>query len=318
MDLGRHVSVEDRGDGSYACQYSVAETAVAQTAKLQVRVNGEHASGSPFSVAVAPRLPSGVRVYGLRSSPGYNGLAATVVSEANGRACVRLDQGARELSLSTENLRPLSSGAQQTFEFLVPFDHGVLFHIATGGGQGPFSNPHDSGRVRASMSSVGYGSPSNLVQGSKHNGSFNYTLNPGKPGAWMAVDLRRQLRPSYYCLRSDKHGVGALDVKDAPADNSSVQHPSKPRNWRLEGSNDGRCWTPLRVHCNDCSLSDESFSVAAWPLEDTADFFRHFRIYQTGPNSAGTHQLMCAGIELYGTLLDAEDELAHTAPRVSS
>ena len=48
--------------------------------------------------------------------------------------------------------------------------------------------------------------------------------------------------------------------------------------------------------------ADEEFSVAAWPVGQRAGFFRHFRIFQTGPNSSGTIHLMCAGIELYGTL----------------
>ena len=51
-----------------------------------------------------------------------------------------------------------------------------------------------------------------------------------------------------------------------------------------------------------------AFSVAAWPVEH-ADFFRHFRIYQTGPNSyGGNHYLMCTGIELYGVLRGEEEE----------
>ena len=48
--------------------------------------------------------------------------------------------------------------------------------------------------------------------------------------------------------------------------------------------------------------ADEEFSVAAWPVEQRAGFFRHFRIFQTGPDYSNYNYLMCAGIELYGTL----------------
>jgi hypothetical protein len=48
--------------------------------------------------------------------------------------------------------------------------------------------------------------------------------------------------------------------------------------------------------------ADGAFSVAAWPVEQGAGFFRHFRILQTGKNSSGHHFLMCTGIDLYGTL----------------
>ena len=40
-------------------------------------------------------------------------------------------------------------------------------------------------------------------------------------------------------------------------------------------------------------------STAAWPI-DAAGIFRHFRVYQTGPNSNQSDYLTCAGIELYG------------------
>ena len=107
----------------------------------------------------------------------------------------------------------------------------------------------------------------------------------------MAVDLKRQLIPSHYCLQSD---------------NDSGGH--KLRHWRLEGSNDGSSWTTLREHSNDTALADAAFSVAHWPLPDVATAYRHFRIYQTGENSSGSDCLMCAGIELYGVLLGADAE----------
>ena len=36
-------------------------------------------------------------------------------------------------------------------------------------------------------------------------------------------------------------------------------------------------------------------------MEGATEAFRHFRILQTGNNSSGSQNLMCAGIELYGT-----------------
>ena len=51
--------------------------------------------------------------------------------------------------------------------------------------------------------------------------------------------------------------------------------------------------------------ADAAFSVAAWPIEN-AGAFRHFRVYQTGLNSSNANNLMCTGIELYGTLVEEE------------
>jgi len=102
----------------------------------------------------------------------------------------------------------------------------------------------------------------------------------------MAVDLKRHLAPSHYCLRSDAHsGIHKLC------------------NRRVEGSKDGASWTCLREHVNDSSLADTPFSVAAWPIDNAAAaHFRHFRILQTGPNSDRNYNLMCGGMELYGRL----------------
>ena len=107
----------------------------------------------------------------------------------------------------------------------------------------------------------------------------------------MAVDLlNRRLVPSHHALRSDRH------------------NHSKLRNWELQASNEGQAWTTLCVHADDRSLSDQPMSVAAWPIDGgtiPGRSFRHFRILQTGKNSGGHDHLVCAGIELYGLLLDA-------------
>ena len=186
--------------------------------------------------------------------------------------------------------------------FTAPFDDkGVLHHIATAGGTRAYSNPHDAGLVVASMSSVNvvggrgaygkrmfaHGDPRRFVQGSSHDGQHNLTNDVAN--SWMAVDLRRELAPTHYCLRSDKN---------------SGSH--KLRTWRLEGSKDGCSWTTLRQHTDDASLADPAFSVASWPIE-AAGTFRHFRILQTGKTSGGYDHLMCAGMELYGVLQEAAE-----------
>ena len=172
--------------------------------------------------------------------------------------------------------------------FTAPFDDkGVLHFIATDGGTCAYANPHDSGRVVASMSSIGNGDPRRFVQGASHDGQYNHTDN--QADSWMPVDLKRQLIPSHYCLRSDVF---------------SNRH--KMRHWRLEGSNDGNSWTTLRDHSNDTALGDVAFSVAHWPLPDVATAYRHFRIYQTGKSSSNQDHLICTGIELYGVLLGAD------------
>ena len=81
------------------------------------------------------------------------------------------------------------------------------------------------------------------------------------------------------------------------------------RNWELQGSQEaGGPWTTLRRHDNDRSLDSREHFVAAWPVEPAGPF-RFFRIYQHGKNqgadnSEHCHHIRCAGIELYGALVE--------------
>jgi hypothetical protein len=111
----------------------------------------------------------------------------------------------------------------------------------------------------------------------------------------VSVDLGkgRSLVPNYYCLR---HGDSDGDYR--------------LKSWDFEGSNDGNSYTVLRAHRNDNSLADRGFSVAAWKVEGVKQAYRYFRIRMTGKNSGwsegdyANHYLRCAGIELYGMLLN--------------
>ena len=99
------------------------------------------------------------------------------------------------------------------------------------------------------------------------------------PGAWLDVN--------FYCLRHDANSHHVL------------------RNWALQGSVDGNSWFTLRHHFNDTAMKDEKFSVGAWSVEksSSSQAYAQFRIIQTGANSSGVERLMCAGMELYGTLV---------------
>jgi hypothetical protein len=168
-----------------------------------------------------------------------------------------------------------------------PFDtDGVLYWIGTGEGAGPYANPHGAdGGVVAAMSSIcpKYGDPLRFVQ----HGHDGRNATNDAPNSWMSVDLgaTRRLAVDHYCLR---HSGLASDML---------------RNWRLEGSNDNTAWVVLKTHTNDQELEAVGFSTAAWPVTPpTAEGFRHFRIFQFGKNATYCDYLLCAGIELYGTL----------------
>ena len=66
---------------------------------------------------------------------------------------------------------------------------------------------------------------------------------------------------------------------------------------------DGADWETLRTHTDDGALPDEGFATAGWAVEGGKGAFSQFRLLMTGPNSGGYNYLLCAGMELYGTLL---------------
>ena len=163
-------------------------------------------------------------------------------------------------------------------------ENGVLYRIGTQGGTRNYQNPHTSGDVVVSWSSIQSGTVDLFVQHRHANPVVCYTTKVAN--SWMQVDLgqNRTLRPTYYCLRTDKNINYAL------------------RNWRLEGSNNGQTWTTLRNHANDTTLAVQQMSEANWPVENCGVCYRFFRILQYGKNARNYDQLFCAGIELYGDL----------------
>ena len=186
-------------------------------------------------------------------------------------------------------------GVDNTVDRNGKFDtSGLLHHIATEGGTSEWTNPHEAGRVAAALSEMhpqpdrGCGPPS-FVSGPAQK-LMNYTSR--KPNSWMAVDLKagRRLIVNHYALRNCR---GANTSKWTL------------RNWELQGADrlDGP-WTTLRRHDDDQTIGQEAKSfAAAWAVE-AAQPFQVFRIHQHGQNAADGDGLACAGIELYGTLIE--------------
>jgi hypothetical protein len=178
-----------------------------------------------------------------------------------------------------------------------PFDtNGVLYWIGTGEGTRAYANPHGKdGGVVAAMSSIqdGHGAAPRFIQHAvdcQAGGYSGYNISGSIDNSWMSVDLgpARRLAVDHYCLRHDQNAGYPL------------------QNWRLEGSNDTTTWIALKTHTDDRALATTAHSTAAWPVTPpTAEKFRHFRVLQFGKNAFGDNRMHCAGIELYGTLLNS-------------
>jgi len=208
---------------------------------------------------------------------------------------------------------------------------GALYHIATQGSSAssdsvrPWQNPagewaedHSgqcptysqkvAGRVAVSWSSVGHGfsgPPSNLVCGPAIHArpvSAPFEGFIGPPGSvsstgyedphqWMAIDLgeNRRMKVSGYALRNGGNAPWAL------------------RHWELQGSATAEgSWVTLDARQGDETITGR-WGAGYWDVNhdtESGDAIRHVRIVQTGENAAGNHHLCCAGLELYGVLLE--------------
>ena len=171
-----------------------------------------------------------------------------------------------------------------------------MYWKGTQGGTQAYQNPQKIGAVRTGASSEGYGdsyAAHRLVQGEETDGEYNMTQD--KPGQWMSVALLGgdALEVNHYCLR---HGYGGGNMR--------------LRSWELQGrEGDGADWETLRAHTDDEALAEEAYATAGWAVEGGKGAFSQFRVLVTGENSQGegNNYLLCAGLELYGALLQGGD-----------
>jgi len=169
--------------------------------------------------------------------------------------------------------------------------HGVIYALGTNFGTtswvNPASNSASSTRIIATRSSDEQGVANDLLD-NRRGGTLSGTKDEDR--SWWCVDLseRYALFLTHYTLRHGRdNGMSII------------------RNWRLEGSLDGRTWKVLKKHENDRGLKEPfPYYTATWSVDGDLGAFRYFRIFQTGKNSSGRFSIFLSGIELYGVLIE--------------
>ena len=181
--------------------------------------------------------------------------------------------------------------ATRVFTFSGPpyYDNnGVIYYLATGGGTRPWTNPHESGVVTVSFTSVYDGTVAMFVA-NKVPADGDYCYTNSAANSWMSVSLNgKRVIPTGYVLSTDGCGVQGYNLL---------------RSWHLEGSLDGSTWTTLREHTNEATLT-QATPTGFWPVDGASSAFSNFRILHTGPNTSGDYHLMASSLEIYGELLD--------------
>eukprot|EP01119_Soliformovum_irregulare_P012240 TRINITY_DN316_c0_g1_i11.p1 TRINITY_DN316_c0_g1~~TRINITY_DN316_c0_g1_i11.p1 ORF type:complete len:926 (+),score=240.93 TRINITY_DN316_c0_g1_i11:118-2895(+) len=158
-------------------------------------------------------------------------------------------------------------------------------------------------KIGVTASSIARGQPRDFI---KRGQVYCWTQN--RPFSWFMVDFgkRRKVCPSNYIIRYGSGGSGCC-----------------PRNWLFQGATelrdktsnpDSEDWTTLTSHKNDKSLKDPHSLASFHVPNDGSEFFRYFRIIQTGPNAftggpGWKDVLVASGFEIYGILqTDEMDE----------
>ena len=171
--------------------------------------------------------------------------------------------------------------------------NGIMYFMGCRFGQAPYQNPADLGFIRITCSELSNqppGAPINAVVGRE----VVRVVSVPKPNQWFAIDLTpsgHRVRPSAYTLRH----YSSWDLEAL-------------RNWKFEGSINGRDWYTLSVHTDDTSL-DKKGATHTWQLHGQQGQFTQFRVWQTGYNSNGHHYLALSGFEVYGELTDNSQPL---------
>lgn len=174
---------------------------------------------------------------------------------------------------------------------------GIIGWLGTAGGMTPFRNPGATASAPAAGTladalvpqyvacnqSSTIDSPRGPEKALDHsldtNNGCSHTGND--TNAWWSVDFRdRTVQPTALAI------VGR----------SSGGH--HPRNFKLQGSNNGSAWTDL------LTVTNEGPNDGTWYSHGVvgAAAYRYLRIYQTGANSTGAGYLVMGDVELWGTV----------------
>jgi len=158
-------------------------------------------------------------------------------------------------------------------------DQGLLYYLGTMGGLQNWTNPHESGWVKAELINIAFSaSPSNTLSRTPARLRTKLRKNP-----WFSLDLGEgtEFLLSNYTIRHGGH-----------KDESPLE------SWDIQGSNDGLEWETIREHRGEVALKGEKVSHT---FEAQAPrTFRYFRIVVHGEKAT---QLSVGGFELYGRLV---------------
>jgi len=200
--------------------------------------------------------------------------AAAAAAAASPAPIVRADSG-------PPPYREFSDG----MEFVYKHDldmNGVLYWLGTSRWTKPYVNPAELGVVQVTsvpLATAPRSEPASSIVGR----SLCRCVTLPNRESWFVIELCDVwLRPTAYTLRHyDSWDTEAL------------------RDWKLQGSNDGKKWAKLLSHKKDESLERKG-ATKTWVIPKPKKSYKMFRLLQTGRNSNNHWYMALSSVEFYG------------------
>jgi hypothetical protein len=143
--------------------------------------------------------------------------------------------------------------------------------------------------VAISASSVRSNDASDAVANIAAGGSGNWFFSQSASGQWVCYDFRdSRVTLTHYAIQSCDGGTGP--------------NWDNPKNWCLEGSQDGTSWTELDRRENNTEL-DKCSKVVSFSVSCSTKV-RLIRLRQIGVNCAGSQEFVFSRLELFGTFFE--------------
>jgi hypothetical protein len=158
--------------------------------------------------------------------------------------------------------------------------NGIIAHLTRGCG----GNVHDRNTVAISASA----NEDFLEKNAADSEVENCFESNNSANQWLCYDFKTMtIKPTHYSIRSYFTG-------------NPGSH--NPKNWVIEGSQDGNSWIELDRRDNNNELNGgdptRTFSISR------SEEVRLIRIRQTGLNHAGYHILLFSSFEIFGCLIE--------------
>jgi len=199
------------------------------------------------------------------------------------------------MNLSKEINVVFWSNESKCFNYTNDFDkNGVFYWLGTKKGKQEYQNPCDLVEVKVKTCTWFSGLNNKYtIQWNVEGKSPQCYSHDSEKQPWVEIEVVNHfVVPKYYTLRGD--------------DNTNTGYTF--RNWRLEGSVNGKDWETLKEHNNDTAMKIVPSASASWPIVGITKSFKFFRIQKTGPNGRSEnngnndHYLMMQGFEIYGVI----------------